>query len=300
MTVGAVTTFDWSRSQIVVPAPQPGVGYWAGAPSVVYDAGVFYLAYRLRRPVGKGRGYAVIVARSLDGTTFEEIARISSDDVDTPSLERPAIVRVAPDCWRLYLSCAADDGPGWRVEMLEAQAPDRFDPSRRAVVLPGDALTAVKDPVILWRAGEWHLWASCHLLDLPDDHDRMETRYATSPDGVDWTWRGVALAPRAGEWDARGVRITSVVYGEGGTTAYYDGRASADENWYERTGIAVGSGPMDFHGRAAHPEATSPAGTGTFRYVSVAELPDGGMRFYYEAAAADGSNDLRTELLPAR
>jgi hypothetical protein len=256
------------------------------------------LAYRLRRPVGKGRGYAVVVARSRDGVAFEEIARIESAAMNTASMERPAIVFGGTEDWRLYVSCAADEGPGWRVEVIAASTPDAFDPRRRQLVLPGDALTAVKDPVIMRHDGQWHLWASCHLLDLPDDHDRMESRYATSNDGLSWTWHGVALAPRPGEWDARGVRITSVLFGPGGTTAYYDGRANASENWYERTGVAYGTGPMDFDGRRSAPEAVSPEGTGTFRYVSAAQLPTG-IRYYYEAAAADGSNDLRTEFVPS-
>ena len=54
--------------------------------------GAIYLAYRLRRPLGAGRGYAVVVARSHDGVTFETVAELHKDAVGTDSLERPAIV----------------------------------------------------------------------------------------------------------------------------------------------------------------------------------------------------------------
>ena len=53
-------------SSVVVPAPGEGDGYWAGGPSAVYADGTFSLAYRLRRPVGAGRGYANVIAQSTD------------------------------------------------------------------------------------------------------------------------------------------------------------------------------------------------------------------------------------------
>src|SRR5471032_1440500 len=56
--------FPAVKTSVVVRAPRPGDGYWAGRPSAVHADGAFYLAYRLRRPVGAGRGYANVVARS--------------------------------------------------------------------------------------------------------------------------------------------------------------------------------------------------------------------------------------------
>ncbi len=157
--------------------------------------GWIYLAYRLRRPLGAGRGYAVVVARSGDGERFEEVMRISKDEMRAESLERPALVRTPEGVWRLYLSCATPGTKHWRVEVLEAADPARFDPRTSRPVLPGDAKTGVKDPVIVRWDGRWHLWASCHPLGVDAEADQMVTEYATSDDGLEWTWLGTALGP---------------------------------------------------------------------------------------------------------
>ena len=283
---------DQSVVAIAPPGTEPG--HWAGAPSAVTDGAGIVLAYRLRRPLGQGRGYAVVVARSADGVTFETLQVIDKQDMDTESLERPALVVTPDGTWRLYLSCATTGTKHWRVELLEAAGPGAFDPRQRQVVLPGDRERAVKDPVIRHHAGTWHLWASVHPLADPASTDRMTTDYATSQDGIGWSWRGHALRPRPGEWDSRGVRVSTVQFTAGGVTAFYDGRASAQENYEERTGLATGQ-PENLTATGAAPVAQGPAGTG-LRYLDIVTLGDGRERWYYELTRSDGLHELRTEL----
>jgi hypothetical protein len=286
------------RPELSVAAIEPPglqAGSWVGAPSAVLAGDEIMLAYRLRLPVDSGRGFAVAIARSADGVNFQTIQIINKDDLDAESLERPALVLTPDGTWRLYLSCATWGTKHWRVELLEASAPDAFAAGKREVVLPGDAERAVKDPVIVYRAGTWHLWASVHPLTDPANTDRMTTGYATSADGVDWTWHGTALAPRPGEWDSRGVRVTAARFVPGGVVAYYDGRASAAENFEERTGLAVGSSPDELTAVGTAPIAQSPACLG-LRYLSVVDLGNGRERLYYELTRADGLHELRTEL----
>jgi hypothetical protein len=285
------------RDPVVVPAPEAGPGAWAGAPSVVVHGGAYYLAYRLRRPVGTGRGYANVVARSTDGVRFETLAVVGKDVFGAESLERPALAVTGDGRWRMYVSCATPGSYHWRVDLLEAATPDGLGSAVPRTVLPGDSGLAVKDPVLLPAAGRWHLWASCHPLDDERNTDRMTTGYATSLDGVSWQWQGTALAGRPGSWDARGVRITSVLLAGRQPVAWYDGRASAAENWEERTGIAVGQRQFGlFVAVGDGPALASPHGAGGLRYLAAADLPTGERRYYYESTSPDGAHDLRTHL----
>jgi hypothetical protein len=280
---------------VVVPAPGPGEGFWAGGPSAVAVDGEVWLAYRLRRPVDRGRGYANVVARSADGIRFETVATVTSAQFACASLERPALVRRPDGGWRLYVSCSTANSKHWWVEAVDADTPAGLANGRRTVVLPGDDREAWKDVIVRAGADGWRMWACRHPLDGGNDAaDRMSTWYATSEDGLRWTMQGEALTPVMETWDSRGTRIADVLSDGGRWWAIYDGRRSAEENWRERSGLAVGDAPDRFTAVAG----PMPPEAGRALRYACAVAADGGLRLYYEATGFDGSHDLRTVYVP--
>lgn len=272
---------------VVVAAPPPGPGNWVGASSAAFDdAGGVVIAYRVRTE--SQRGTTIIVGHAADGETVTTVAELDKVMFAAESLERPALVRTESGRWRLYVSCATPGTKHWRIDAVEADTPAGLSLATAITVWPGDERIAPKDPVIKRSANGWRAWVCCHPLDVTGEEDRMYTKYATSPDGLTWQWGPVALAGRIGAWDARGTRVTAVLT-DG--RAAYDGRASKQENFAERTGTAH---PIGENLLAAHADAPASAA----RYLDVLES-DAGHRIYYEAPRPDGSHELRTEFIPA-
>ena len=278
--------------RVVVPAPGIGAGNWSGAASAVLVDGVFWLTWRVRRPLTDGRGVSVVVARSADGVTFEPVTEVSREAFGAESFERPVLVPLREGGWRLYLSCATPGSKHWWVDSLTADTVEALPDGVRRRVHGGDRHTGVKDPVITVGDDGYEMWLCCHPLDEPGHEDRMTTRYLTSDDGLDWTDRGEVLAGRPGEWDARGARVVTVI-GEEPLTVLYDGRADAESNWFETTGVAVWDGER-LVAEAGVAPISSPYSDGAFRYASAVALGDGRTRYYVEAARDDGAHDLVT------
>lgn len=279
---------------VVVAAPAPGPGNWAGAPDAVRDGERIVLAYRVRRPVGAGRGIANVVAVSGDGLAFTTVATLTSGSFGAASLERPALVRTPDGGWRIYVSCSTPGSTHWWVEAVDAPSLVDLPAGRRTVVLAGDEHEGWKDVVVdVDHDGRWRIWACRHPLDGgPEQADRMSTWFGTGPDGLTWTMHGPALEPSPGSWDRRGARVTAIRRHDDGILALYDGRADARENFLERTGLATGT---DRSLRAIAGPVPAAAGR-ALRYASLVDTPDG-LRAYYEVTADDGSHRLVTALL---
>jgi hypothetical protein len=257
------------------------------------------------------------------GEPLAPVATLDKARFGAESLERPALVRVDGG-WRLYVSCATPGSKHWRIDALDAPSLESLAGAEARTVFPGDEHTGVKDPVIRRAGGRWHAWICCHPLDEPGEEDRMSTAYATSADGLRWDWHGTVLRGRPGEGDARGARVTAVLP-DG--RASYDGRATKEENFSERTGLAepaTGGGALrhtvgalgagarlyaaDALGAGARLYAADAAGAAArlhaagdpvaaVRYLDVLPLPGGAHRLFYEAPLPDGSHELRTELV---
>src|SRR6478672_4444507 len=109
---------------VVVPAPGSGPGNWAGAASALLHEGVFWLTYRVRRPLADGRGVSVVVARSSDGVGFSPVCEVRRETFGSESFERPVLVPLPGEGWRLYLSCATPGSKHWWVDSLTAPTPE--------------------------------------------------------------------------------------------------------------------------------------------------------------------------------
>jgi hypothetical protein len=107
-----------------------------------------------------------------------------------------------------------------------------------------------------------------------------------------------SAAPALQPWDAYCRRITALLpLDVGGFLAFYDGGSSVSENYEEQTGLAMTFDLRTYHtltpGEAA---LRSPFASGSLRYVDV--LPVGHELFYYyEIARADGSHELRVNVV---
>jgi hypothetical protein len=242
------------------------------------------LGYRLRH--GADGGATTVVARSDDGVSFETVATLPDERFGAMSMERPAVVRTETG-WRLYVCSATPGSKHWWIDALDAEDLSGFESAEPRTAFAGDDLTAVKDPIVRRTNGGWEAWICCHPLDVEDAEDRMSSAYATSEDGLSWTWHGTVLSARPGKWDARGARLTAIL--PDGRAAY-DGRATKEENWFERTGLARRGPDGRFEQVGDEPLYDA-------RYLDVLELPGGGFRIYYEARLPDESHELRTELI---
>jgi len=315
---GFVPLFDPETGTTVREPLSEGPGWWAGAPTALYDdaTGHFYIYYRLRKPRELGRGVECRLARSSDGLHFEDIWQATKADLDTQSMEKSCIVKVSDDLWRLYISFVDTDGR-WRIDLLEAPAPDAFDCSTRTKVFTADDcdIEGIKDPLVYNIGGLWHMIVSYapHPPKISPEQaasmhatgdvynvgvTKSHTGLATSVDGRVWQWEGDILSPPDEGWDAYCTRIGSVLYRPPVFLGFYDGSRSVEENYEEKAGLAVSFDLRNWRRLTLDgPWVLSPHASRALRYVEVIEAR-GSLWYYYEYTRADGSHELRASQVP--
>src|SRR3989454_8026223 len=296
--------FDPATGTSLVPSPGAGPGHWAGAPGAFVDGDDVYLAYRLRWPRPR-RGAELVVARGY-GDHFTPIWRATREQLRSASIERCAIVR-AGGSWRLYVSYVDEADARWRIDVLEARAPDAFDVRSRRPALTADmaGAVAVNDPWLRFHQGRWLMFVSYGALphDAAGLHGggdalstglvKSETGLATSEDGLRWTWVGKALAASGSGWDRFTARLTCALGEDDGWLGFYDGSAGIDENYEERCGLARSADLVRWERLGGGPHVGAAGGPGTVRYVECVQTRRG-PRFFLEYTLPDGSHELRT------
>jgi hypothetical protein len=318
--------------EVVMEPEAPGSGYWVGAPTVLWDEAerCWWLTYRRRRPRGvnpdgKGdRGYVARVARSADGLRFEDVWEVEQKAWHTPSMEKFCLARADNGRFRLYASYVDPADGRWRIDVLEAERPERLDPQSASPVFSagsvreatGEHVEGVKDPYVFRAGGEWYMLISYAAAPAPqteDDRRRMHgtadifntglttapTALATSSDGLRWTWQGRILDVGSGDaWDRYQSRLNSVVPLPPVWLGFYDGSASERENYEERCGLAVSLDLRHWTKLTPRgPAIVAPHGTGSVRYVEAVQR-GATLYCYYEYARADGAHELRRATVP--
>jgi hypothetical protein len=208
--------FDPTSGTIVMEPERSENGYWVGCPTLLHDGRQFWLTYRRRRPRGAQaeRGWHCAVAVSPDGISFKDVWRVHKDELSTSSMERFCLVRSGGG-FRLFLSYVDPRDNRWRIDMIEAEEPSRFEIGRAVPVLTAASTgtEGVKDPYVMQIGPVTYLFAS-YAQARPslrsDAHATGDiynvgatthpTGLATSLDGRDFRWHGSVLEVGEG-WD---------------------------------------------------------------------------------------------------
>jgi hypothetical protein len=258
------------------------------------------------------RGGLCCIAESRDGFSFRTVWSARKEDFSALSVERCSLIRSIDGEWLFYVSYVDAATNRWCIDLLSADSIASLDPCKRVRVLSPEDLgvQGVKDPWVVVVAGLYYMLVS-YAVTLERGDTEAQTRWhasgdiyntgmtlsstamAVSPDGRQFEWQGDVFSPRPGGWDAYASRIGCLLPTEHGWIGYYDGSASVDGNYEERTGLAYSLDLRSFTRITTDgPALVSPLGSGSLRYLDAVAFPDQ-VRFYYEYARADGSHELR-------
>lgn len=295
--------FDPQQGVTVRAPTGRGYGYWAGGCKVAYDeeAGRFYLFYRQRTPLERGRGGWCAIAESTDGIHFTDIWSATKEEFCATSIEVGCPVKDPAGGWRLYVSYEHVDGRYWRVDVLQGPSLAELNvQARRTVLLPQDyGFTFIKDPIVYVKEGRYHVYACASPRQRyrvePDGsivtigHDA--TVLLVSEDGLRFPRARYVFEPTGEGWDGLRGRINCLIPLEDGYAAFYDGGSGYYDNYEEWCGLAYSPDGVRFERLTrAGPWVRSPHGC--VRYVYGLRVEDW-LYCYYEYTRADLSHELR-------
>jgi len=291
--------------EVVLRPERDEAEWWAGAPAVCVDSdGTVWLVARMRspeRPKGE-RGYALWLLRSGDGIRFEKVRVWPREEAGVNGFERAALVR-DPSTGKYRLFCCNDPGSGWQIlACAEADSPEAIDIATARPVIALEkpeadtfGVTGVKDPVVWIEDGRWQMF----VIGL----DRVERiHHFVSADGDRWeTGLPSPVLPNTG-WHDLYTRPASVLPLTVGYLFVYEGSHHRwfDPNYNIATGLAYSPDLRVFHDLTPDApllETTTPGKYRTWRYSQWARH-GGVVKVYFEAACANGTNELRVAVLP--
>jgi hypothetical protein len=176
---GILPAFDPDAGNVVAEPSGAGYGFWAGAPSAVFDpgSGLFYCYHRLRWPLGDKRGGVCRVVASPDPSAppagWRTVWEATREQFGANSIERAGLIRDPfSQEWRLYICSETaqsyDRNPAtWRIDLLQATSIETLDPRRRRIAMDAAmyGFSHVKDPVVLVVGGEYLVYTSAAWRD---------------------------------------------------------------------------------------------------------------------------------------
>ncbi|MFB5662535.1 hypothetical protein [Alteribacillus sp. HJP-4] len=309
-----VNIFDPEKGKQVIGPPGTGEGYWAGAPTILFDEkeAAFYLYYRLRQPRGHGedeRGFEVRIAKSSDGKHFEDVWSLHKKELHSSSIERSSLLKVHDHLYRLYISYVDPADSRWRIDMIEAEKPDSFHAAERKKVLTANDVPnaeGVKDPYLLKVNGGYIMYfvyakafhgsSKEEMHQTGDVHNTGKavamTGLAVSEDGIHFMWENTVLPVGVNNWDQYQSRLTTILENDGMYTAIWDGSAGVEQNYEEKAALAVTFDLKTFAKVSTDGPALETAGGRAVRYID-AIVHKGRIWYYYEYTREDGSHELR-------
>ena len=314
---GILPAFDPDAGNVVAEPPGAGYGFWAGAPSAVFDpgSGLFYCYHRLRWPLGDKRGGVCRVVASSDPSAppagWRTVWEATREQFGANSIERAGLIRDPfSQEWRLYICSETaqsyDRNPAtWRIDLLQATSVETLDPRRRRIAMDAAmyGFSHVKDPVVLVVGGEYFVYTSAAWRDQhlgPDADGLIRSRgrgliaLHRSLDGIDFPTAQIVAEPGPHGWGGINVRPSAVVWVPPVWTMLFDEGTTRADSYDEQCMLAVSTDLRTWRRLTPshRPWVRSSHATGSVRYVDVVLVGDTA-HYFYEYARADLAHELR-------